>query len=133
MKNGTSERVKFGCKLQTLGFQLQTINSYPKSELSRNGHYNALTAPLVNVSNINSKTNWTVRQSLTDVRRKLIVTNNKPQKNKDAYQKVLESLKACCEQRGKKLSFSLNRTHIKFKGCIGKCNRIAMLHKTAQE
>ena len=65
------------------------------------------------------------------LKRKLIFTNNKSQKNKDAHEKVVESLKARCEQREKQFPFTLAQTCIKFKGCIAICKRVAMLRKTA--
>lgn len=44
---------------------------------------------------------------------------------------VVESLKACCEQREKPFPFSLAQTPVKFKGWIAICKCVAMLCRNA--
>ena len=59
--------------------------------------------------------------------RKLIFTNNKPQKNKEVYNKAIKKLK---EKYESNFPFSVRQVRIKFKNCVSHCKKISPLQKT---
>ena len=60
--------------------------------------------------------------------RKLILTNNKPQNNKQVYDKVIKELNKKYESN---FHFSIKQVQINFKNCVSQCKRISLLQKTA--
>ena len=67
------------------------------------------------------------------VKRELIFTNNKAQKNKEVYESVIKILKERCRNREipTDFSFTVDQTRVKFKGCVSICKKIALQRKTA--
>ena len=61
-------------------------------------------------------------------RKKLIFTNNKPQKNKEVYGKVLEELK---KRNDGDFPFTIEQIRVKFKSCVSQCKKVSLLRMTA--
>ena len=60
-------------------------------------------------------------------RRKLIFTNNKPQKSKEVYDKVIKELNKKYESN---FPFSVKQVRMIFDNCVLQCKRISLLQKT---
>ena len=61
-------------------------------------------------------------------RKKLIFTNNKPQKNKEVCGKVLEELK---KRNDGDFPFTIEQIRVKFKSCVSQCKKVSLLRMTA--
>ena len=61
-------------------------------------------------------------------RRKLIFTNNEPQKNKEVCDIVIKKL---YEKYKSNFPFSVKQIQIKFKNCVSQCKKVIVLQKTA--
>ena len=59
-------------------------------------------------------------------RKKLIFTNNKPQKNKEVLDKVIKELNEMYESN---FLFSVRQVRIKFKNCVSPSKRISLLQE----
>lgn len=84
--------------------------------------------------------NWTV-DALNDfidiivsdeyIKKKLIFTNTKNQKNAAIYEKILTELKKRCAERGEKFEANIHQLRNKFKKCVAECKKAALTIKTA--
>ena len=65
------------------------------------------------------------------LKKKLIFTNNRNQKNSEIYESILDKMKACANERNEAVEFSCMQIRNKFKKVVSECKRAAMLMKSA--